>query len=160
MENWLDQVQQYIGRREALDASLQSFAAGFPTFALHGGMTVAIMLVGLAIHSWLTPYRELKLVRENNVAAGISLGGAFLSLAIPLASAMGSSLNWADLLLWGVVTLLVQLFALRFVDILLPAMPRRIREGEISAALVLVSVKLSFGIILAAAVAGGPLARI
>ncbi len=158
MDNWLDQVRSYIDGG-AMEASLQGFASGFPTFAAHGGMTLAIMMVGLWIHSWLTPYRELKLVRENNVAAGISLAGAFLSLSIPLAFAMASSLNWADLLLWGVVTLLVQLFALRFVDILLPGMPRRISEGEISAALVLVAVKLSFGFILAAAVAGVPLAR-
>lgn len=159
MENWLDQIQAYIGEQGALEASLQGFASGFPTFALHGGITLVIMLVGLAIHSWLTPYHELKLVRENNIAAGISLGGAFLSLSIPLAFAMASSLNWADLVLWGVMTVLVQLLALKFVDILLHGMPRRIREGEIAAACVLVSVKLSFGFILAAAVAGVPLAR-
>jgi putative membrane protein len=160
MESWIEQIRAYIGEQGALDASLSAFARGFPTFALHGSITVAILMVGLFIHNALTPYRELKLVRENNVAAGLSLGGSIVSLAVPLSFAMASSLNWADILIWGVLTLIVQLIALRFVDLLLPDLPKRIQNGEVAAASVLVGMKLAFGFILAAAVAGAPLARL
>lgn len=161
MGDWIEQVRAYIGTdaRGALDASLHAFASGFPTFALHGGITIAILLAGLTVHNLLTPYRELRLVRENNAAAGLSLGGAIISLAIPLSFAMATSLNWADIVLWGVLTVLVQLFALRVVDFLLPDLPRRIKNGEMAAACVLVGMKLAFGFVLAAAVAGAPLAR-
>ena len=161
MGNWLQQIRDYIGEDAggAMDASLHGFANGFPVFALHGAITVAILLVGLTVHNLLTPYKELRLVRQNNAAAGLSLGGAIVSLAIPLSFAMASSLNWADIVLWGVLTVLVQLFALRVVDVLLPDLPRRIRDGEMAAATVLVGMKLAFGFILAAAVAGVPLAR-
>jgi putative membrane protein len=160
MQSWIEQIRVYIAERGALDASLTGFANGFPTFALHGAITVGILLVGLFIHTLLTPYRELKLVRENNAAAGLSLGGAIVSLAVPLSFAMASSLNWADIVIWGVLTVIVQLIALRVVDFILPDLPRRIRNGEVAAASVLVGMKLAFGFILAAAVAGVPLARI
>jgi putative membrane protein len=160
MESWIEQIKTYISERGALDASLTGFANGFATFAMHGAITVGILLVGLFIHTALTPYRELKLVRENNAAAGLSLAGATVSMAVPLAFAMASSLNWADILIWGVLTVIVQLIALRIVDFLLPDLPRRIKNGEVAAASVLVGMKLAFGFILAAAVAGVPLARL
>ncbi len=160
MESWIEQIRAYIGERGALDASLNAFANGFATFALHGAITVGILLVGLFVHMALTPYRELKLVRENNSAAGLSLGGAIVSLAVPLSFAMASSLNWADIVIWGVLTVIVQLIALRIVDFILPDLPKRIRNGEVAAASVLVGMKLAFGFILAAAVAGAPLARL
>lgn len=162
MGSWLEQIRDYLSGRTsgALDASLQSFVSGFPTFALHGAITIAILLIALTIYSVLTPYRELKLVREKNAAAGLGFAGSVLSLAIPLSFAMATSLNWADIVLWGLVTVLVQLFALRVVDILLPDLPKRISNGEVAAACVLVSIKLAFGFVLAAAVAGAPLARL
>jgi len=158
MESWAEKIKSYIGT-DAMDASLQAFVSGFPTFALHGGITVGILLLALLVYSVLTPYRELRLVKDNNIAAGLTFGGSVLSLAIPLSFAMATSLNWADIVIWGVVTVLVQLFALRLVDLLLPGLPGRIRHGDMSAAYVLVSMKLAFAFILAAAVAGAPLAR-
>jgi uncharacterized membrane protein YjfL (UPF0719 family) len=73
---------------------------------------------------------------------------------------MASSLNWADIVIWGVITVFVQLAAMRLVDLLLPDMPRRIKNSELGAASVLVGMRLAFGFILAAAVAGAPLARL
>ncbi|MGD2133642.1 MAG: DUF350 domain-containing protein [Maricaulaceae bacterium] len=162
MERFINGVRDYFGNdlEGALDASLHAFRAGFPTFAAHGAMTLVILWVGVVIYSWFSPTREVKLIRENNTAGGIAYAGATTSMAIPLAFAMASSLNWADIVLWGVVTVFVQLIALQFVNWLLPDLPKRIKDGEIAAALALVSVKLCFAFILAAAVAGAPLARI
>jgi putative membrane protein len=161
MDGWLEAIRSYIGEAGALDASLHAFATGFPVFALHGAITVGILLVGLLIHTLVTPYRELKLVREDhNPAAGLALAGSIVSMAVPLSFAMASSLNWADIVIWGVITILVQLIAIRLVDLLLPDMSRRIKNNEIAAASVLVGMRLAFGFILAAAVAGAPLARL
>lgn len=160
MGAWLEQIRAYLAERGALDASLHGFAAGFPTFAAHGAMTIAILMAGVWVHDVFTPYREIRLVKEGNVAAGISYFGSVTSLAIPLSFAMATSLNWADILLWGIVTVAVQIIALRFVDIiLLRDIARRIQAGEVASACVLVGVKLAFGFVLAAAVAGVPLAR-
>lgn len=144
----------------AIGAAVQSFAAAFPTFATHVGVTLAILIVATFIYGTLTPHRELRLIRAGNTAAAISFGGAIVSLSIPLSVCMAYSLNWADILIWGVVTVLLQLFALRWVDIFLRDLPRRIADGETSAATLLVAVKLALSVILAAAVSGAPLARL
>lgn len=162
MGRFIDGILNYFGDdfEGALDAALQAFRAGFPTFLAHGAMTLGILWLGVIVYSMFSPTRELKLVRENNAAAGVSYAGSTVSIGIPLAFAMASSLNWADIVIWGAVTVLVQLVALQFVNWILPGTHRRIREGEVPSALVLVSVKLCFAFILAAAVAGAPLARI
>jgi putative membrane protein len=48
----------------------------------------------------------------------------------------------------------MQLLAFRIVDLVLTGLPQRIREGEISAAVLLVSAKLATALILAAALTG------
>lgn len=143
----------------SFDVALQAFLAGLPQFLLHAFVTLTILLIGTLIYAALTPHRELKLIREGNPAAGISFGAAILGLSLPLAFGMATSLNWADIVLWGGVTVLFQLFAFRFMELVLNGLPKRIRAGDTAAAALLGAVKLSLSFILAAAVTGAPLAR-
>ena len=144
----------------AAGAAVQAFANGFPVFALHVGMTLLILVLATMIYGHVTPHRELKLIRAGNTAAAISFGGAIIGLSIPLAVSMSFSLNWADLVLWGVVTVLVQLLVFRVVQLFLNRLPKRIADGDTAAATMLVAVKLGVSVILAAGVAGAPLARL
>ena len=59
-----------------------------------------------------------------------------------------------DILIWGMATVALQLLAFRLVDMLLTGLPQRIRQGEMSAAILLVGAKLSTALILAAALTG------
>ena len=147
------------GLSGTMQAALQSFIAGYGAFALHTGLTLVMLALAAWIYGVITPHRELKLIREGNSAAALSYGGVIVALALPLASSMATSLNWADVVVWGLVTVVVQLFVLRLVDVLLRGLPGRIREGQMAAATLLVSVKLAVSCILAAAVSGAPLAR-
>ena len=54
---------------------------------------------------------------------------------------------------WGLVTLLVQLLAFRFTDMFLRGLPKRIVDGDVAAAIFLMSVKLALALIVAGAVA-------
>jgi uncharacterized membrane protein YjfL (UPF0719 family) len=56
----------------------------------------------------LTPYRELRLLREGNAAAATVLAGEMLALAVPLAAMLAHSANVPDILLWGAVTIIRQ----------------------------------------------------
>ena len=133
---------------------VQAFATGFPITLLHVGVTLALLFAGAGIYIMLTPHKEVTLVREGNLAAAVSLGGILLGLAIPLASALKSSTNLVDLLLWGVATLVVQLLISRLTDLVLHGLPRRIQDGEVAAATLLAAVKIATGLILGAAVSG------
>ena len=137
---------------------VQAFATGFPLTLLHAGITVALLVAGTGLYALLTPYRDIQLIREGNTAAAISLGAVLVGLAIPLAVSLAASNSELELVIWGVAIILVQLFVFRFTDWVLQGLPRRIQAGEVSAATFLACVKLATALVLAAAVAGVPLA--
>ncbi|MEM8920488.1 MAG: DUF350 domain-containing protein, partial [Pseudomonadota bacterium] len=86
--------------------------------------------------------------------------GVILGLAIPIASCLASSVSLFDLLIWGVVALLIQILAFRIVDLLLRGLPQRIENDEAGAAILLIAVKLSSALIIAAALWDPNLARL
>lgn len=137
-----------------MDAVLQSLIAGLPVFILHSAVTLAMLAGAIGLYVLSTPYRDIKLIRDGNIAAAISFSGAVIGLALPLAFCMAASVSVWDIVLWGLVTLLLQIVAFRLTDLLLRDLPRRIIDGEIGPALVLVAIKLAVALINAAAVSG------
>ena len=137
-----------------MEVMMASLGSGFPVLILHFTATLSILIAGVVIYEWITPYPELKLVREGNNAAAIALSGAILSLAIPLAFSMAVSVSVLDILVWGGVTVVILLIVYRIIDFLLKDLPVRIENGEIGAAILLSAVKLAVAAITAAAVSG------
>ncbi|MBT5049483.1 MAG: DUF350 domain-containing protein [Rhodospirillaceae bacterium] len=137
-----------------MDPVIQSFLSGFPVLLLHFSVTLAMLGGGVTIYQLITPYHELDLIRSGNTAAAVSLSGAILGLALPLAFCMASSVNLLDIIIWGIVALVIQLLAYRIGDALLKGLPARIESGEIGAALLVSAIKLAVAMINAAAVAG------
>lgn len=133
---------------------IQAFATGFPITLLHIAVTMLILLGAAALYILLTPHKEIALIREGNAAAAVSLGGVLLGLSIPLAVSLQASTNLIEISLWGAATVVVQLLVFRLVDVMLHGLPRRIQEGEMSAAALLVGAKLATAVIVAAAVTG------
>lgn len=133
---------------------IQAFATGFPLTLLHATATLAILLAGATAYVLLTPHKEIALIRDGNAAAAVSLGGVLVGLSIPLATSLLSSTNLIELGLWGVATVVLQLLVFRLADMVLHGLPRRIQDGEMSAAALLVGAKLATAIVVAAAVAG------
>lgn len=130
---------------------IQAFAAGFPVFLAHTGVTMAILFAAAAIYILLTPHKEIALIREGNTAAALSLGGVLVGLAIPLAASLTASTNVIEIGLWGAVTVVVQLLIFRLTDMTLRGLPKRIQDGEISAAVLLVGAKIATALVIAAA---------
>ena len=137
-----------------MDPVFQSFLAGFPVLLLHFAVTIAMLAIGITIYHFVTPYHELRLVRSGNTAAAISISAAIVGMAIPLAICMATSVSVWDIVIWGVVTLLIQILAYRIADAMLKDLPTRIENGEIGAAIMVVGIKLSVAFINAAAIAG------
>lgn len=133
---------------------VQAFATGFPITLLHAGVTVAMLFAAAAVYIMLTPHKEITLIRAGNAAAALSLGGVLVGLAIPLAVSLKASTTLVELAIWGVSTVAVQLLIFRLVDLILHGLPKRIQDGEISAATMLVGAKLATALILGAAVSG------
>lgn len=135
-----------------MDAIIQSIINGAPVLALHLVTAFAILVAGMGVYMWITPYEDLRLVREGNQAAAVALGGGFLGLAIPIAGTLAGSVTSLDILLWGLVTVVVQLICFKVVDLVLRGLPQRIANGEMAAAIFLAFAKVSVGAIVATAV--------
>ena len=137
-----------------MEAIIQSLFTGFPVLILHSSVTLAILIVAVFLYVKITPYDEIALIKDGNTAAAISLAGAIIGFALPLSCALSSSITVYEILLWGPVTLLLQLVAFRITDALLSDLPKRIIVGQIGPSIFLVSIKISVAAINAAAVSG------
>ncbi|NVJ71303.1 MAG: DUF350 domain-containing protein [Alphaproteobacteria bacterium] len=137
-----------------MEEALQALWNGLPFFMIHSATSFVILIVGIFIYTRITPHDELALIREGNVAAALSLGGAIVGLSLPLAFSMASSVSIWDLIFWGVVAFILQLVAFRLVDLFLKDLSHRIEAGEMGPAVLLVSCKLATAAINAAAVTG------
>lgn len=127
---------------------------GLPVLLLQFSVTLALLAVGVACYNAITPFHELGLVREGNTAAGIVLGGNFVSLAIPLAATLATSLVTLDILIWGVVALLLQLLAFFAAARLIPGLRAMIEGNNTAAACMLVGIQVAVALLNAGAMAG------
>ena len=134
-----------------MEPALNSFLAGFPVFISHFALTVLLLFVGVVVYHWITPHHEMKLIREGNSTAAISLGGMIVGLGLPLAVSLANSITLIDILIWGVVALVIQLVTYFAIDILLKGLSKRIEEGQMSSAILLAAAKISVAAINAAA---------
>src|SRR3989338_6990034 len=85
------------------------FLAALPNFLAYLGAALALLTVFMAIYLYVTPYDEIALTRNNNPAAAISLSGAVLGFAMPIANVIAHSDTLLDLAVWGVIAGVVQL---------------------------------------------------
>jgi putative membrane protein len=134
-------------------APLNAFVAGFPDFIIQLGTALGLFIVSLMIYVIMTPHKELALIRAGNPSAALAFAGVVIGLAIPLGSCLAYAFGLLDLVIWGVITLLLQLIAFRFTDMFLRGLPRRIAEGDVAAAVFLMSVKIGVALIISGALA-------
>src|SRR5918993_288822 len=105
-------------------------ARGIDEFLLYLVAALALLALFICIYIWITPYKELTLIRQGNVAAAASLSGTVLGFAIALA---------------------VQIFVFFVVTrLLVPGLARDIPEGKLAPGILLGTVSLATGILNAA----------
>lgn len=122
-----------------------------PDFALFFAVSLALVGLYLVVYTLATSHNEFGLIRQNNVAAALSLGLSLIGFALPLSSAVVHSTTIVDLAVWGVVAIVVQLTVYWLVRLVLPNLSSRIASGELASALFLGAASLAAGVINAAA---------
>ena len=124
--------------------------SGFDEFLVYAGLAVAFVYGYMIVYLWLTPYNELKLIKEGNAAAALSLSGSVLGFTFPLAAAILNSVHPWDMMLWSFIAAVVQLFVYVAVRYTLLNVVRRIPDGQIATGIVLATISVSAGILNAA----------
>ncbi len=137
-----------------LGAVLGTLQSGLPTLLLQFATTLALLAIGVLCYTAITPFREWRLVRDGNLAAGIVLAGAVVALAIPLAATLATSLVTLDILLWGLVALVLQLVTFGIVALLMAGLRHMIEAGNVAAASLLAGIQVGVALLNAGAMSG------
>jgi putative membrane protein len=121
-----------------------------PNFLMFFGAALVYAAAFLAIYTAVTPWNELALIRAGNNAAALSLGGAGLGFALPLAAATANSLNIADMAVWSAVALVIQLGVYFAARMLKPGLAADIEAGRTATAATYAAFALGVGLLNAA----------
>ena len=124
--------------------------AGFDDFLVYFVVALALLVAFIAIYIRVTPYHELQLIREGNMAAAFSLSGSMLGFVVPLAAAVQHSVSLLDMAIWGVLALFVQIAAFVAVKLLIPSITHDIPAGNGAQGFFLGCLSLAVGLLSAA----------
>ena len=137
---------------ETLTSSIGSaLGSGLPILLLQFVICIALLMVGVAIYTKVTPFHERELLREGNVAAATVFSGAVIALAIPLAALLATTRTVLDIVVWGIVAILLQLVTVVIACHLMRGMRLTIEGGSVAAALPITAAQLAIALLNAAA---------
>lgn len=121
-------------------------------YALHLGLSTLLIFVFILLYTRITPHDEFLLVRQGNVAAACSFGGALVGFSLTVASCILHSSDYREFLNWAAGALVVQILAYAVATKLLKLSERHIQSNNVSAGILMGSVSLSVGAINAACI--------
>ena len=124
--------------------------AGFDDFLVYLAVSLTLLAIFIVIYIRVTPYREMALIRDGNMAASFSLSGALLGFIVPLASAVQHSVSLVDMAIWGLIAMAVQIAAFIVVKLLIPSITQDIAAGKGAQGFFLGSLSLGVGLLNAA----------
>jgi putative membrane protein len=124
--------------------------AGFDDFLVYLAVSLGFLAVFIALYIRVTPYREIALIREGNMAASFSLSGTLLGFIVPLASAVQHSVGLVDMAIWGLIAMMVQIAAFVVVKLLIPSITQDIAAGKGAQGFFLGALSLGVGLLNAA----------
>ena len=121
----------------------------FIEFIQFFGASALILFAFVFAYTKITPYHEFDLIKANNPAAAISLGGAMLGFAIVLASVIFATHSVKEMAIWAAIMLAVQLAAFVVARV---TVAKNIEEGNIAQAIFLAATSVSVGLLSAASI--------
>lgn len=139
---------------DRMNAAWHGLLIGLPVLLGHLALTTGLFVFGLAILTFLAPCRIIARLRQGDLIVAVIFSAQMLGLGIPLSAMMVNSVNLAEIVLWGIVTFVLQVLANVALRLLLPGLPEQIRQGNMTPALVYLSGQIVAGLLNAAALSG------
>lgn len=118
-----------------------------PHFLAYFGLAVVLAVGFLSAYVYVTPHREFALIREGNTAAALQLVGTFGGWSLPMAIVISYSVNLADMLAWGLVSLVTQLIVFFVISRIFRGIESRIGEKCNASGLFVGGAGFCFGIL-------------
>jgi putative membrane protein len=120
-------------------------------YALHLIAAGLLLFVFFLIYTWATPFDEMKLVRQGNVAAALTLGGAMIGFSMTVASGLLHTDALTSFVGWSAAAAVIQLFTYVLVTRLLHMSKEHIESNNIAFGVLLASISISVGAVSAGA---------
>lgn len=130
-----------------MEEKIVSSLLGLSAFGAYFAISIGLLLLFATLYAMVTPYRELNLIREGNIAAACSYSGALIGFIIPLSSAVTHSVGMVDMIIWGIVALIVQVTTFFIVRLIFPSIVQDIPSNQIAKGIFLGVMSLAVGII-------------
>lgn len=135
--------------------------SNFVNFLIYLAVSIPLLLVGIKIFMWQTPFDEIKMIRdaaesdtikdEAGIAVAHSLGGKVVGQALVIASAVFHSVSVGDLVIWGLIGIVFQVLAYYAFEKLTPfKVSEEVCKGNIAVGLYSARLSFATGLILAA----------
>ncbi len=130
---------------------VQLLFSGSGAFALSFLVSLALLAVFVTLYGFITPYREMAMIRRGNKAAALSLGGAIVGFVIPVSKAVAQSAGMTDLVVWAAIAFVAQVLAYAVAAALVPHFRKAIADDHLASGILLAALALAIGILNAAA---------
>lgn len=130
-----------------MQPSILESLSGLYAFLGYFAASAVLLVLFCVVYLQVTPYPELKMVKDGKTAPAISFGGAVIGFVLPLASAIAHSVSLLDMALWALVALVVQVLVFLILRISLPGLVRDIEENRIGSAIVLAVFSTAAGLL-------------
>lgn len=121
-------------------------------YLIHLLLAAALLIVFFIIYTRLTPYDEVRLIRQGNQAAALSLGGAMLGFSATIASSLMHTADYQQFFAWAFGAMVVQLLAYVVTTRLLRMSKDQIESNNSAFGGLLAAISLSIGAINAACI--------
>jgi putative membrane protein len=120
-------------------------------YALHLVAAGLLLTVFFVVYSWATPFDEMTLIRQGNVAAALTLGGALIGFSMTVASGLIHTDSLRSFVAWSAAAAAVQLLTYVLVTHLLHMSKQQIETNNVAFGVLLASISISVGAISAGA---------
>jgi putative membrane protein len=129
---------------------VQLLFSGSGAFALSFLVSLALLAVFVTLYSFITPYREMTMIRTGNKAAALSLGGSIVGFVIPVGKAVAQSVSMTDLVVWAAIAFVAQVLAYAVAAALVPHFRKAIADDHLAGGILLAALAVAIGILNAA----------
>jgi putative membrane protein len=130
-----------------LAISSENYVPAILNYLLHLFTAAALVLAFFVVYTRVTPYDEVHLIREGNIAAALSLGGSLIGFSATIASSLVHTADYYQFAGWAFGAMVTQLLVWVVATRLLRMSKDQIEANNCAFGGLLGAISLSIGIV-------------
>lgn len=119
-------------------------------FGQHLLTGIAFLAIFVLVYIWVTPHKEVTLIRAGNGPSALGLMGAVVGFSIALSRAIEVSTFLAEAAIWAAIALAAQILAQFIAQLAFPKLYNAIEDNVWAPAIVKAGLAIAVGLINAA----------